>query len=439
MKEWLMDPENQNLLKTMMIASGFGVGFFVLKGLDFLKFPFVLLFSAFTTKISFTNTVWSEQDLYNNFSKKILDSKKWLYRSVTPMYYTTSSDNNRGKVLAPGEGWFFCRLNGRLAFVRTQELNKEFGQQMLIHVTWFTRNNRRLTNLMLELKEIKREGTIVNYLSNTGDWIYLGQRPKRHLDSVFYAGDVKENLIKHYNDFNNNKKKNERLGIISKSVKLFYGPPGTGKTSLGNVIATTFNKDLYIVNTANVSDDTFIRAVHEIPDLTNALFLFEDIDNNPSLYDRSIYINSEETQMENENDEKELLTGKKKIKPGARVSINTMLNFLDGVLTPENLDVAISTNHIEKLDPAIYRDSRVNLLQEVPQMDKKALTEFLEFYYETTLSDEQHHRLEHITQMVTGSGLMECYQQGLNCDQVIDKLTGGKNGLTIVPKEEKTI
>lgn len=424
MKEWLMDPENQNLLKTMMIASGFGIGFFILKGLDVLKFPFQLLFAAFTTKISFTNTVWSEQDLYNNFSKKILDSKKWMYRSVTPMYYTTSSDNNRGKVLAPGEGWFFCRLNGRMAFVRTQELNKEFGQQMLIHVTWFTRNNRRLTNLMLELKEIKREGTIVNYLSNTGDWIYLGQRPKRHLDSVFYAGDVKKNLLKHYEDFDKNKKKNERLGIVSKSVKLFYGPPGTGKTSLGNVIATMYNKDLYIVNTANVSDDTFIRAVYEIPDLTNALFLFEDIDNNPSLYDRKVYINSEETQMEDEKDERELLTGKKKIKPGARVSINTMLNFLDGVLTPENLDVAISTNHLEKLDPAIYRDSRVNLLQEVPQMDKEALIEFLEFYYETTLSDEQRNRLDSISREITGSGLMECYQQGLKCDEVIDKIIG---------------
>lgn len=439
MKEWLMDPENQNLLKTMLIASGFGIGFFVLKGLDILKFPFQFLFSAFTTKISFTNTVWSERDLYNNFSKKILDSKKWMYRSVTPMYYTTSSDNNRGKVLAPGEGWFFCRLNGRMAFVRTQELNKEFGQQMLIHVTWFTRNNRRLTNLMLELKEIKREGTIVNYLSNSGDWIYLGQRPRRNLESVFYAGDVKENVLKHYKDFKKNKKRNEHLGIVSKSVKLFYGPPGTGKTSFGNVIATEFNKDLYIVNTANVSDDTFIRAIHEIPDLSNAIFLFEDIDNNPSLFDRNLYINAEETHMEDAKDEKEFLTGKKKIKPGARVSINTMLNFLDGVLTPENLDVMITTNHIEKLDPAIYRDSRVNLLQEIPQMDKQAVVDFIEFYYEVKLTEEELARIEYVSQAVTGSGLMECYQQGMSYEQVIDKLTGGKNGLSIVPKEEKTV
>lgn len=117
MKEWFLNPENQNLLKTMIIASGFGVGFFVLKGLNILKLPFDILFRSFTTKISFTNVRWEELEVFNNVSKKIMNSKKWLYRSVTPMYYTSSSDNARGNVLSPGNGWFFCMLEGRIAFV----------------------------------------------------------------------------------------------------------------------------------------------------------------------------------------------------------------------------------------------------------------------------------------------------------------------------------
>lgn len=422
MKEWFLNPENQNLLKTMIIASGFGVGFFVLKGLNILKLPFDILFRSFTTKISFTNVRWEELEVFNNVSKKIMNSKKWLYRSVTPMYYTSSSDNARGNVLSPGNGWFFCMLEGRIAFVNVQELNKEFGQQMLIHVTWLTRDNKRLSKLMLELKDVKPDGLLVNYLSRDGHWIYLGQRPKRGLETVFYPNNLKNELIEHYNSFERNKELNKKLGMVSKTVKLLYGPPGTGKTSLSSVLATIKKKDVYVINTANISDDGFIKAVQSVDNYDNTLFLFEDIDNNPSLYDRKLYTDADDIHFEKEEDIDEVIGSKKKIKSGQRLSLNILLNFLDGILTPQNLDVLITTNHLEKLDPAIYRDSRVNFLREVGYLGKKEIIDFLEYFYDIKLSKEESDIVNSLSVLPTGSNLMSLLQSGKDYKSILELL-----------------
>lgn len=420
MMDWLSNADNQNLLKTMLIASGFGIGFFVLKGLGVLKFPFELLFISRTTKISFTNAVWGEEEIYNAISKKLATSKRWMFRSITPMYYSSSKDNREGNVVAPGEGWFFCKLNGRLAFVRTTELNKEFGQQILIHITWFTKNDTRIKDLMLELKGVTHKGVMVNYLSRDGSWVFLGEKPRRKKESVFYNPEVMRNIEEHYSGIESRKRSNTKLGIVNKSVKMFYGPPGTGKTSLDIVLATEYNKDIYLINTSNIGDDVFIRAINNIDQIENAIFVFEDIDNNPSLYDRNKY--SEDSVLFHEDeDEKEKKSKKKKVKHGERVSLNTFLNFLDGPLTPENLDVTMNTNHIEKLDPALYRDSRVNLLQEVTLPEPEIIINFIEYYFNVKLNDVQKEKVLTSTKEIGCAKLMEQYQNNKSLSFVIDQ------------------
>lgn len=422
MKEWFMDPANQDLLKTMLIASGFGIGFFVLKGLAVIRFPFEFLFSLMTTKITFTNSTWEGYTSYTNLSKKILNSKKWFYRSVAPVGFSSTHEYAKGNVVSPGNGWFICWLNGRIAFIKTMELNKEFGQYMVTHVIWFTRNDKKLIKLMTEIKDVKTEGLMINYLNKAGEWIYLGQRPRRNLETVFYRSEVYDNIANNYENFKNNRERNRLLGVVSKTVKLFYGPPGTGKTSIGSVLATIYNKDIYIVNTANVSDDTFIKAIYNIPDFDNAIILFEDIDNNTSLYDRSKFAQDDEIVAEGDMDDENILKGRKKVKTGERVSLNTLLNFLDGLLTPDGLDVGISTNHLEKLDPALYRESRVNLLQEIGYADGDVVKRYIEFYYNTTLTPEQIAQLSSIKPNITCSYLTELKDKGLSVEAIISKV-----------------
>ena len=46
------------------------------------------------------------------------------------------------------------------------------------------------------------------------------------------------------------------------------------------------------------------------------------------------------------------------------VSLSTILNSLDGLLTPEGLVFFITTNHPEKLDKALIRPGRIDLIKE---------------------------------------------------------------------------
>ena len=422
MLDWIV--QNKDLFKTILIASGFGIGFFIAKGIGLIRFPFELVFNLLTSKLTFTNVVWGEAELYNNISKKILHSKKWMFRSFAPMYYTSSNDSKEGNVLSPGQGWFFCNLNKRLAFVKVTELNKEFEQQMLIHIIWFTRDTRRVSELMLELKNIKKNRTIVNYLSKNGDWIFITQLPPRNLSTVIQSPLLHHDIKLHYENMEKNSIRNEKLGIVNKSVKCFYGPPGTGKTSLAQAIAAFKNKDLFIVNTANVDDDTFIRSISRIDDIGKVIIFLEELDNNPSLWDRNIYSNMDEEVIENDPDDNSL-SNKKKIKSAPRVSLTTMLNFLDGVLTPEGLDVIINTNHLTKLDPAVYRESRVNFLREVSYMGKEEVCNFIETYYDISLTIKEKEKLvnkEFDKKQITGSCLMEEFQKGTSYSDLINKL-----------------
>ena len=89
MKEWLMDPENQNLLKTMLIASGFGIGFFVLAVA--VLFTVVYVFQPPNKTVS--ETVWvkpntasteieTTQSLYSDESENVLETNAMLERAA---------------------------------------------------------------------------------------------------------------------------------------------------------------------------------------------------------------------------------------------------------------------------------------------------------------------------------------------------------------------
>ena len=50
-------------------------------------------------------------------------------------------------------------------------------------------------------------------------------------------------------------------------------------------------------------------------------------------------------------------------------NLSTMLNWLDGPLTPSNLACGFSTNHIEKLDKAFLRKGRIDVQIEFTKCD----------------------------------------------------------------------
>ncbi|KAI3863013.1 hypothetical protein MKX03_023568 [Papaver bracteatum] len=133
-----------------------------------------------------------------------------------------------------------------------------------------------------------------------------------------------------------------RVGKAWKRGYLLYGPPGTGKTSLIAAIANHLEFDVYDMELTSVSSNEVLRELL-INTSSKSIIVVEDID-------CSIHI---------ENLEKK---NKPRRNRGHSVSLSGLLNFVDGLWSPcagERL-IIFTTNHKEKLDPALLRSGRMD-------------------------------------------------------------------------------
>jgi len=148
-------------------------------------------------------------------------------------------------------------------------------------------------------------------------------------------------------------------GIPYKRAYLFHGPPGAGKTSMIQAIAGKYGRSICYLQLVHpeMTDDGLKRAVQKAP--TNAIIVLEDID--------ALFGENRSVQAGKHN--------------GGSLTFSGLLNAIDGVGMPMGQLFIMTTNHRERLDPALIRPGRVDLhiyfgLASYEQMRKM----FLNFY-----------------------------------------------------------
>lgn len=114
-------------------------------------------------------------------------------------------------------------------------------------------------------------------------------------------------------------------GIPWRRGTLFYGPPGTGKTSLAKALAQKLKIPLYHFYLATLSDQEMIHEWQRMD--TPCLALLEDFDTVFNL--------------------REPLTEHKSL------TFECILNLLSGVDSTSGIFTVVTTNHIDRIDPAL--------------------------------------------------------------------------------------
>ena len=124
-------------------------------------------------------------------------------------------------------------------------------------------------------------------------------------------------------------------GVPWRRGYLLYGPPGTGKTSAIRAIASEVGVDIAMldIGRAGLTDDQLREAMMIAP--RGALIAIEDVD---------------AAFVEREKGEKAL-----------GVSFSGLLNAIDGVASQEGRALVMTTNHRERLDPALIRPGRADV------------------------------------------------------------------------------
>jgi mitochondrial chaperone BCS1 len=269
---------------------------------------------------------------------------------------TTLCNERIAMIPAPGKHWFW--FGGRpfeVWFSRTENTRERTGRR-LESLTFRTlgRNRASLEDFVADVVRchIKRQG-VQSYLYTYNDgWDCMDGYSPRVLDSVVLEPGEKEHLLQDIAQFRGSQQRYQRLGVPYHRGYLFYGPPGTGKTSLVSALAAHFGLSIYALNLADFSDRSLMSAVNQVP--RNSVLLFEDIDSMRGSQSRAA---SDFGEVQTAT---ETVSTKQSVTVPNGITLSGLLNVLDGFHAPNGVLFVMTTNHVEKLDPALLRPGRID-------------------------------------------------------------------------------
>ncbi|VFQ62151.1 unnamed protein product [Cuscuta campestris] len=194
-------------------------------------------------------------------------------------------------------------------------------------------------------------------------WSHVIFKHPSTFDTLAMEPSRKQEIVDELLNFKDSKEYYAKIGKAWKRGYLLYGPPGTGKSSMIAAMATLMQYDVYDLELTAVKDNNELRRLL-IDTSGKSIIVIEDIDCSLDL------TGQREKKEEDENEKKdpikkELLDRelkKKKKKKESDVTLSGLLNVIDGLWSAigEERLIIFTTNHIEKLDPALIRRGRMD-------------------------------------------------------------------------------
>ncbi|GMI68916.1 hypothetical protein like AT1G43910 [Hibiscus trionum] len=203
----------------------------------------------------------------------------------------------------------------------------------------------------------KREKlNIYTYNQDRSRWESAVFRHPARFETLAMEPELKQFIKDDLDSFAGRKDFFESVGRAWKRGYLLFGPPGTGKSSLVAAIANYLNYNVYDLQFQSVRNDADLRRI--LTSTTNrSILLIEDID-------CSTKIAKDRDKVKDDQD-KEDKDGRpdrpSSIDPG--VTLSGLLNFIDGLWSSCGNEriIIFTTNHKEKLDPALLRPGRMDV------------------------------------------------------------------------------
>lgn len=341
----------------------------------------------FTTSLTLNNAGWrGNEEQFNGFidwysktgwmkwSRALsLDSKNWNAENI---------------IVSAGMGRHFFFYDGRLFWFYRNKLDSAGTDKEKHEITIVTlgRNQKPVLELV-ESFRYRPDESLLRIYSYKDDWSMVATIPKRSLDTVIIDRNLKRRIRHSIDYFTRNREWYQKRGMPHKLTFVLHGVPGTGKTSLVSALAAHFNRNICVLQLATMSDSTFAAAMATIP--KNSIVLIEDFDSAGAVKSRGLggFVNN----MRPRSVDTEAVEAPAVLEPAKTISLemdqfsflslSSVLNTLDGVVRLDDTILFMTTNHLDKIDPAVLRKGRVDYIYEIEILKHNEVKDYIELMY----------------------------------------------------------
>jgi len=226
------------------------------------------------------------------------------------------------------------------------------------------------------------------YLSNKNKnkiyhFIYQGKNNNKLLFSSKVISDLNNPDLQNYETFDNifhtNKNKiikdidklhdtnyYKKNGLKRKKGYMFYGLPGTGKTTTVMAMSNYDRRHIIEVPFSRVQTNNELESILNINCINsiefnqdNIIILFDELDIKTNIKQENILTKEtifSKKKYDNDTDEDPITKNVDKL------NLSTLLSRFDGIGNHSGLIIIATTNNIDNIDNAIYREGRLNLM-----------------------------------------------------------------------------
>lgn len=203
------------------------------------------------------------------------------------------------------------------------------------------------------------------YTNNGGGWGHVVFGHTASFQTLAMDPEKKKEIMDDLIAFSKAEEFYSRIGRAWKRGYLLYGPPGTGKSTMISAMANLLGYDVYDLELTSVRDNTELRRLL-IEISGKSIIVIEDIDCSLEIATaqrkKKTFEGDEEAEEEEKGGKAHKHHMKEERKPSSSVTLSGLLNFIDGLWSTcggERI-VVFTTNHVEKLDPALIRKGRMD-------------------------------------------------------------------------------
>ncbi|KAH9996395.1 P-loop containing nucleoside triphosphate hydrolase protein [Russula compacta] len=225
---------------------------------------------------------------------------------------------------------------------------RRFQNYSALKISVVARNNDILKRLVLEARreyEKDAEHRVHVFMADPAyaSWRWKGTRQTRPLSSIILEPGIKEMLLADCRDFLRSEDWYAERGLPYRRGYLLHGVPRSGKTSLIQSLAGELGLDIYVLSLSSLgmNDKTLTTLMGNVP--TRCILLLEDLD------DAFITASMAHAQVAAEAN------------AGPTLTLSGFLNNLDWIAVAEGRLFFATTNHIERIDPALSRPGRMDV------------------------------------------------------------------------------